>query len=463
MIYTALFDRATTSGRPVRAGVIGVGQYATAIVTQAQAMRRLEVPVLADLNVEAARLAYRRAGLPDEAIAHCETRAQVLAAMERGRRAVVADAMVLMDLPLDVIVESTGSPEAAARHGAAALRAGKHLAMVSKEPDATIGPYLKRLADAAGLVYSAVDGDQHGLLIGLVDWCRELGLDVLCGGKARDTEFIYDDAAGTVRRGKETLTLTPAQRALLAPITPGQVGEVVAARRQAFAPLGRIGGFDVTEMAIAANATGLLPDVEALHCPAVRITEMPEVLCPAEDGGLLGRRGVIDSVTCLRRADEAGLGGGVFVVVSCANDYSRRILTTKGLIPNAKDTAALIYRPYHLCGVETPITLLTAGLLGLPTGGREVLPRVDLVARAGVSLPAGSIVGGDHDPGLEYLLLPARAVRDGAPLPLHMATGHRLRADVPAGTIIRREMVEAPADSALWALRQEMDSAFALP
>jgi predicted homoserine dehydrogenase-like protein len=312
-------------------------------------------------------------------------------------------------------------------------------------------------------VYTPVDGDQHGLLMGLVDWVRALGLEVLCGGKARDAEFIYDAGQGVVSNGRQMVVLEPEERDILDPIAPGTVRETVASRRAAFEPLGRIGGYDVTEMAIAANATGLLPDVDDLYCPAVRIAEMPEVLCPAEDGGLLGRRGAIETVTCLRRADEAGLGGGVFVVVSCENDYSRMILTTKGLIPNSRDTAALIFRPYHLCGVETPMSLLVAGLLGLPTGARDYRQRVDIVARAREDLAAGDVIPNDHDPRLDYLLLPAQAVRDGAPLPLHMATGHPLRMDVPAGTIIRREMVQAPAESALWSLRAELDETFGLP
>ncbi len=461
MIYTQLFDRAPTDA-PVRVGVIGVGHFATAVVTQAQSVRRMEVPVVADLDAEAAVNAFLRAGLRREGIVLCENRDEALHAIEAGRRAVVRDAMILMDLPLDVIVESTGSPEAGTRHAVAALRNGKHVAMVSKEVDSTVGPMLKRMADAAGLVYTAVDGDQHGLLIALVAWCRELGLEVLCGGKSRDNEFIYDQATGTVSEGGHLLTLEAGQRALLDPIAPGRAPEILAGRRQALAPLGRIGGYDVTEMAIAANATGLLPDVDDLHCPAVRITEMPEVFCPADEGGILSRRGAIESVTCLRRRDEAGLGGGVFAVVSCANDYSRMILTTKGLIPNSRDSAALIFRPYHLCGVETPISLLVAGKLGVPTGALEYLPRVDIVARTRVDLAAGEVLTTDHDTRMDYLLWPAAAVRDGAPLPFQMARGHRLRAAIPAGSILRREMVEVPADSALWTLRGEMDRAFGL-
>ncbi len=43
------------------------------------------------------------------------------------------------------------------------------------------------------MVYSQVDGDQHGLMIGWVAWLRSLGLEVLCAGKARDGEVAFKD------------------------------------------------------------------------------------------------------------------------------------------------------------------------------------------------------------------------------------------------------------------------------
>lgn len=46
----------------VKAGVIGTGHYATAIVCQAQSMSRLDVSVVADVDIEKGRQAYRHAG-----------------------------------------------------------------------------------------------------------------------------------------------------------------------------------------------------------------------------------------------------------------------------------------------------------------------------------------------------------------------------------------------------------------
>jgi len=449
----------TTEATTVRAGIIGTGQYGTAVITQSSYIETLDVPVAADLEVEAACRAFKRAGYPEEQIAICESRREALSALERGQRVVVPDAEILLALPIDVVVEATGVPEAGARNALEAIRAGKHVAMVNKEADAVVGPILCHLAKRAGLTYSAVDGDQHGLAMGMVYWAEALGLEVLCVGKSRDLELVYDPGKGTLTHRREGRSLTAQERQAFVPC-PSDIREAIRARLDVLGPWAQPGGYDLTELTVLANATGLMPDVDTLHCPPLYTREIPEALCPREEGGLLNRRGVVEAVTTIRYPHEPGLGGGEFLVVSCANDYSRWILTSKGLVANRRNTAALIYRPYHLCGVETPLTILAAGRLGLPTGAIDYCPRVDLVAQARIDLRAGEILGNDHSENWQALIRPAQRVESGAPLPLHMASGQVLAADVPAGSIITPDMIHIPHNSVLWALRREQDQHF---
>ena len=381
--------------------------------------------------------------------------------MARGKRVILTDAMAMMDLALDVIVESTGMPTAGAKHAAAAIAHGKHVAMVSKETDVVVGPILKHRADAAGLVYTAVDGDQHGLLIALVRWARDLGLEVLSGGKSLEFDHVYDPESNTISWSKGSLQIPDQHRDIFNPRKPENASQFAAARREVLGELGAIAGYDIGEMTIAANATGLRPDVDTLHYPVVSIPEIPQVLAPIEDGGILSTRGVIDCVSCLRRPYEAGMGGGVFIVVSCENDYSRYILTSKGLIANKKETTALIYRPYHLCGVETPMTALVAGLLKLPTGATDYRQSYDVVARARETLKAGDTIGTDHSKNVTYLMQSAKPVGPGSPLPFHMASGNRLAVDVQKGEILTTDAVLVPEDRFLWDLRREQDALFA--
>ena len=457
MIYNQLFAQ---FDRTVRVGVIGTGHYATALITQSQVIDHLHVPVVCDMNPDAAQRAYDHAGLDSDNTVICETTQQAADAMESSKPVILTDAMAMMDLPLDVIVESTGVPAAGAKHALEAIKHGKHVAMVSKETDIIVGPILKHKADQAGLVYTAVDGDQHGLLMSLVQWARSLGLEVLSGGKSLEFDHVYDPDTNAIAWSKGNIQIPDEHRDIFNPKKPENASEYVSARREVLGELGAIAGYDITEMAIAANATGLQPDIDTLHYPVVSIPEIPQVLAPKEDGGILSKRGVIDCVSCLRRPYEAGMGGGVFIVVSCENDYSRYILTSKGLIPNKKETTALIYRPYHLCGVETPITALVAGLLNMPTGATNYLPSYDVVARAKETLKAGDEIGNDHSKNVEYLMRPASALAPNNPIPFHLASGNALTTDVPEGEIITASAITAPSDTTLWDLRRKQDAHF---
>jgi len=72
MIYNQLFAQVD---RDVRVGVIGTGQYATALITQSQVVERLDVPVVCDTNPDAAQNAYDQAGLDSDKTIICETSA----------------------------------------------------------------------------------------------------------------------------------------------------------------------------------------------------------------------------------------------------------------------------------------------------------------------------------------------------------------------------------------------------
>lgn len=416
---------------------------------------------LADIDIAQARQAYSLAGFADRDIVVCDSVASAKRSLELGKRVILQDALIMMDLPIDVVAESTGIPEAGALHALRAIESGKHVVMIGKEADCAVGPILKHLADKAGVVYTPVDGDQHGLLMGLVGWVRELGLEVICGGKARDGEVVFDRRAGVLRSEGQSKPLSAAEVEVFDGSLVGRTAEMVARRRQILGDLDAIRGWDVAEMTIAANATGLQPDCAVVHCPVVRVTEIPEVLCRQQDGGILHGPAIIDAVSPLRYPNEAGMGGGVFVVVGCANEYSRGILVNKGCISNHRGSAIVITRPHHLCGVETPISILCAGLLGVSTGGSEYLPRFDAVVRTRIALKAGDRLGDDHLKEYEMLMLPAQPLAAGAQLPFYLGMRQRLKADVPAGAILTVDMIDEPPHSVLWELRRQQDRHFA--
>jgi predicted homoserine dehydrogenase-like protein len=463
MIYQHLFDRVHAPAT-VRAGLIGAGQFGTPIVTQAPIIPRLEVPVVADVNVEAARQAFRLAGFADEDILVCESHAAALRALEAGKQVVLQDALMMMELPLAVIASATRSPGAGAAFASEAIRHGKHVVMIDKEADSVVGPMLKHLADRAGVVFSTDDGDEPGLVMGLVGWARALGLEVLCGGNLHGCP--YDPATVRLTSRGKTIQVAEWDRWAMEQIPAGEAPRYAKTRRRIFADWrpDEECGDPLAHMAVLANGTGLLPDVPVGHRPVLRYRELPEVLCPEEDGGILQRRGAVDIPTILYRAGEPNPGGGVFVVVANDDAVSRQTMIDKGAVANSSGTAMMLYRPYHLCGAETAMSILCAGLLQVPTGSAEVLPHVDIVAttardfRAGEKLGESGTLGWNRD--LRASLVPAFPLSDNSPVPFFMLEENRLTTDVPAGTTITLEMIAPPDDSALWSLRRQQDTQF---
>jgi predicted homoserine dehydrogenase-like protein len=121
----------------------------------------------------------------------------------------------------------------------------------------------------------------------------------------------------------------------------------------------------------------------------------------------------------------------------------------------------MLYRPYHLLGVETATSILSAALLEIPSGAFEIHPRLDLVARSAVELKGGSTLEIENEHALlEPLILPAMPRTDKSPIPLYMALGRRLIRDVPPHTVLTNGMIEPPAESALWRLRRDQDRIF---
>jgi len=469
MLYHHLFEKFAKQAQ-VKAALIGGGNYGTAIVTQSLYNKYLTVSAVADKNIENAKNSYREAGIPDEDIQVCTTVAEAQRALLAGKYIVTANTDIIFALALDVVADATGNAEAGAYHSKLALENSKHMVMITKETDSVIGPYLHKLFREKGLVYTPVDGDQPAILMQLVEWARLIGLEVISAGKARDGEFIYDEKNGLVTHPADdkkgipqpvTVKISREDAKYLEFIPEGQAEEYVRKRSEILKDLPQTAGFDYCEIVMMANATGLVPDLPELHKGTLRVNEVPISYCSRENGGLLRGEGRIDVITCLRSKEEASMGGGVYLVVRSNNPYSQHILTTKGLIGNYDNSAAVICHPYHLCGVESSTSLLAAAMLGVDTGSREYVQRFDLVRRAARDLPAGTVCGNDKDPQMTSLIVPAVRRSGSNPIPAHLLNGNRLKANVRAGTVITYDMVEEPRNSLLWSMRAKLEEDFA--
>jgi predicted homoserine dehydrogenase-like protein len=443
--------------RPARAGLVGAGQFGATFVAQSRRIPSLSTVAVCDLDMDRAAAAASAAGFGDAEIVRCEGRAAATAAIQAGKLAIVEDARILAELPLDIVLEATGIPDVAAATAEAAIANGKHSVIATKEAEIVIGPLLAARARAAGVVHTLVDGDQPSLLVGLVGWARLLGLPIVAAGKASESDFVYDPEAGTVTAWDRSVP-APGYADAFAMVGGDPQGRVTTRNLEAF-PNSTVP--DLCEMGIVANHTGLVPDRPELHAPIARTTELPRLFRPAAHGGLLHRTGVVDMFNCLRRPDEVSFAGGVFVIVEAPDRVTGEVLAGKGIPASEDGRYLMLNNPVHLLGAEAPMSVLAAARLGVSTGGGEVRQRFDLCARAARDLAAGTRLelGERHAvDGLDHLLLPARPIGGEAPVPYYLLIGAELIRPVAHGTVISAADVRLREGGALLRLRREQDA-----
>lgn len=449
---------------PVETCLVGSGSFGRSYLAQSRRTRLVNARIAVDVTAEAAGKAFAAAGFEPQEIALCSTGVEAKAAWNAGKCIASASLDVVMELPFALLVEATGSPEAATRHSLAAIDAKRHVALVSKEADSVVGPGLARLARDTGVVVTPVDGDQPSLLIALASWAEVLGLEIIAAGKSSEYDFVLDAATGDVTCNGVTRSL-PALREHWLPGSRSVVATAAERARilgEAF-PLRAVP--DLCEMTLVANALGFSADAAGFHAPPARVPELADLFAERGEGGLMGDTRRIDVFHHLRLAEEASFAGGVFIVVRCDNDETWEMLAGKGHVVGRSGKTAALYLPRHLLGVEVATSILDAAGLGRSGYGDDYRPRQDLVAVAQRDLAAGTVLamGGHHhsidDVGAE--VRPAAALAAERPAPFYLVADRTLARAVKAGEAIRLGDIAIPEDSGLLAMRRRQDTLFA--
>src|SRR6202030_4423500 len=321
-----LAQQRLAAGRSVQVGLIGAGKFGSMFLNQVPTMPGVEVSVIADLDPERARNACRTVGWDIDRIA---------------RTAFVASgAEACADPSVEVIVEATGSPPAGIAHARAAIAASKHIVMVNVEADVLAGPLLAEEARGAGVVYSLAYGDQPALTAEMVDWARATGFRVVAAGKGPKYLPAHHDVTPAGVWGHYGLTAGEAQSAGM---NPQMFNSFLDGTKSAI------------EMAAIANATGLNVPGEGLLFPPCGVDDLPHVMRPRENGGVLEKSGVVEVVSSLERDGRPvfrDLRWGVYVVLEARNDYAADCFKQYGLKTDTSGRYAAMYKPYHLIGLE---------------------------------------------------------------------------------------------------------------
>jgi len=401
-----------TRGEPIRVALTGArGGYGRTLLAQLKAVGDMTPAVLVDPDVDGVRAMLAELGL--------------------SGIPVVPDGSAVDWSDVDVLVEATGRVGAGVGYARAAIGHGCHVVMVSKEVETVAGVALAREAAAAGVRYLPGDGDQPADLIRLVAWVERVGLEIVALGKSSEYDLVFDPEAGTITQLDTTIE-APGMAGLL------RLGDdplaTLTARAELVASLKRRAAADYCEMTVVSQYTGAPADREELHYPVARPAELADIYAEREHGGLIGTPRSLDVFSALRLPGEASFAGGVFAVVRTNDPETWRMLAGKGHVVSRDGRYACVFWPYHLMGVETPLTIAAAmdgSAVPAPAQHSVLAGRTARAFRAGDEF---AVEGHHHEvDGVDPLV---RQAKPDDTLPFYLLGGARLVRDVPAGHVL---------------------------
>jgi Dehydrogenase E1 component len=174
-LSSRLQAREADLGRPVRSGLAGAGQMGIGFVAQVQRIPGMEVAAIADVLPGRPQQAFAQA--PTNGVVEGDDPDKLAQAVADGRPVGVTDARLLIELPVDVVVDATGVPDVGALLSYAALTGGKDVASLNAEADVTIGLLLSRVAHASGQVYALCKGDEPVEVKELFDYGMSMSVE----------------------------------------------------------------------------------------------------------------------------------------------------------------------------------------------------------------------------------------------------------------------------------------------
>jgi predicted homoserine dehydrogenase-like protein len=283
-------------------------------------------------------------------------------------------------------------------------------------------------------------GDQPALICELVDWARTCGFAPVAAGKG--TKYLPHYEASTPDTVWDYYGLT-FETARLGGMNPQMFNSFLDGTKSAI------------EMAAVSNATGLLAPRDGLRFVPCGIHDLPAMLKPAADGGILEQSGMVEVVSSEERDGRHvynDLRWGVYITFKVADDgakgdYARRCFQEYQVNTDASGEYAALYRPSHLIGQELAVSVASAALRKEPTGTPKAFIS-DVAAVAKKPLKPGDTLDGEGGFTVRGQLMRAWDALNKGALPIGLASRVTLKNPVKEKQIVGWDDIEIPDDEA---------------
>jgi len=412
-------------GKDIRVSIVGAGKMGKGLIDQLFRIKGMTPALVVNRHIEKAKNALVAAGISKDDIVETNSVIDANFYLEKGKFIVSENIELATKVNLiDAVVDATGVPEVGANVALSAIDNGKHIIMLTVETDAVVGPILYKKAKEAGVVYTGTAGDEPGATMELYDFAVGLGFDVLVIGKGKNNplnvyatpDMVYEEA---IRKE----------------LKPNMLAEFVD------------GTNTMIELTSLANATGFVPDVRGCHGVESDLKNLTNVLSLKEEGGVLNSYKSVEFVK--------GIAPGVFAIITTQSEETHKQLQYLSMGPGPN---YVLYRPYHLTCLETPLTIFEACFYKEATIAPVKGQVADTVAVAKKDLKAGDrldYIGGytvygsieKHDIARKENLLPIGLIDEKTVV----------KRDIKKGELITYDMVELNKDKTIYKLRNLQD------
>ena len=420
-------------GKIIRTGLVGAGQMGRGMVSQMVGMKGIMPAIVADIKIENVINAFHYAGIDDAQIVKTNSLAEANKFMEMGKYVATENADLISTANLvECAIDVTGVPEIGVRIATDALNNKKHVVMMDVETDVVIGSWLKKLGDKNGVIYTGSAGDEPGAVMELYCFAKAMGMQVKVMGKGKNNKLDYACNPDTVFEEATRRKMSP---------------RMLCAFKD--------GTKTMVEMTAMSNATGLIPDVIGGHgvktSPGTEgVKELNTLFRLKEDGGILNKHGVVEYVN--------GIAPGVFVTVATDNEEIAYQMQYHSMGPGPLWT---LYRPYHLCNLETPLTVAKIVIDNEPTIIPLGAPVSECITVAKVDLKAGQTIDGIGG----YTTYGSIATAEETYKKGYVIYGlvnkkAKMLRDVKKGQLLTLEDVELDTTTQLYKTRKEQDAMY---
>lgn len=412
------------SNNPVSVGIIGCGQMGSGLAHTINNIKGMQVNAIADINPELALKTYKEMGIPRNHIVVTENTGIANDAHKNGKYVVTPDALLMTDLDrIEANVEVTGVTDVGARIALESIKKHKPVVMLNVETDVTIGYLLNQKARASNSLYTVASGDEPGVCKMLWEQSLMMGFEVVCIGKGKNNVIDYEATPESCYEEAMSKDMNP---------------KILASFKD--------GTKTMVEMAAVSNATGLLPDVPGMHGPKVEPEDLLNVYKPESDGGIFNTRGTVDYST-------GKIAPGIFVIVYSGD---RRIQKEMKFITYADGPYYLLFRPYHLCDLETPQSIAEAVLLNEITVTNENM-NSEVCTIAKRNLKAGEKVKGIGSADIYGRIYTYPHAKSLKAIPLGISENGKAIKEINKGDILTEANFIPDKSTFIYQLRKEQD------